>query len=314
VDEHARLSEELGAYLIGGFDPDETRRVRRHLEQCAECRDALAEPDGLNELLEGASLAEAPPPELEDRLMAAIEQASRAEPIRSPAPRPQGIPRSSTRAALGMLTAAAVFIMVLALGISVVTNTAPRRPSTPASPTAPGVTRTGDQSMALKPLQLLASEGSAASTSPGSSPDSSPGQQGVPATGAGGGAGGEPPATGPGNPSHPTTSASAEAPGQFPPRTPGGQISPRLVGDTWECEVTVWGLRRGQLYEVWFRGPKGWTSAGTFKVTSPEPRTFRMTTGAKIVDFSEVAITAEEDDGNPLPGNEVVLRGTVIPR
>jgi hypothetical protein len=70
--EHLRPA--LGAYVLGGLDPDETAAVKRHLETCAKCaaeHDALASLPGLLSLAGGAEEATAEPlsPAFEERLL-----------------------------------------------------------------------------------------------------------------------------------------------------------------------------------------------------------------------------------------------------
>jgi len=70
--EHLRPA--LGAYVLGGLDPDEAAAVRRHLETCEECaaeHDALASLPGLLSLAGGAEEAVAEPlsPAFEERLL-----------------------------------------------------------------------------------------------------------------------------------------------------------------------------------------------------------------------------------------------------
>ncbi|MER3522437.1 MAG: hypothetical protein C4317_09950, partial [Acidimicrobiia bacterium] len=70
--DHQETEESLGAYVVGGLDGAETTLVRKHLEQCEQCRRAVDELEGLHELLEAATLAQEPPPELEERVVSAI--------------------------------------------------------------------------------------------------------------------------------------------------------------------------------------------------------------------------------------------------
>jgi hypothetical protein len=70
--EHLRPA--LGAYVLGGLDPDEAAAVRRHLETCEECaaeHAALTPLPGLLELAGGAEQAVAEPlsPAFEERLL-----------------------------------------------------------------------------------------------------------------------------------------------------------------------------------------------------------------------------------------------------
>ena len=75
--EHLRPA--LGAYVLGGLDPDEAAAVRRHLETCEECAaelDALIPLPGLLSLAGGAEEAAEKPlsPAFEERLLDAYAQ------------------------------------------------------------------------------------------------------------------------------------------------------------------------------------------------------------------------------------------------
>ena len=69
------VRELLAEHVLGTLDEDRRRFVDRHLDWCAGCRKEMAE------LAEGATVAASalapaePPPELEDRVVAAIEDA-----------------------------------------------------------------------------------------------------------------------------------------------------------------------------------------------------------------------------------------------
>ncbi|MGW5642963.1 zf-HC2 domain-containing protein [Saccharopolyspora sp. NPDC003752] len=58
-EEHAEVRRLLGAYVLGGLDPEERRRFEEHLGHCAECREELSGYAGLPGLLHRAG----PPPE-----------------------------------------------------------------------------------------------------------------------------------------------------------------------------------------------------------------------------------------------------------
>jgi len=72
--DEVRLS--LGSYALGGLEPDEAARVRRHLHGCETCRAAHAELGALPALLDlvdpGTPPAAAPPARLEDAVLAGI--------------------------------------------------------------------------------------------------------------------------------------------------------------------------------------------------------------------------------------------------
>jgi anti-sigma factor RsiW len=83
--EHLRPA--LGAYVLGGLDPDEAAAVRRHVEVCEECAaelDALAPIPGLLSLAGGAEEATTKPlsPAFEERLLDAYAQDRSSRPRR----------------------------------------------------------------------------------------------------------------------------------------------------------------------------------------------------------------------------------------
>jgi anti-sigma factor RsiW len=114
--EHMRPA--LGAYVLGGLDPDEAAAVRRHLETCPECAaelDALAPMPGLLSLAGGAEKAVAEPlsPAFEERLLDAYARDKANRPLRRlrwRIPRPRWI-------AIGVVGAAAA---AAAIGIAVI--------------------------------------------------------------------------------------------------------------------------------------------------------------------------------------------------
>ncbi|RIK04690.1 MAG: hypothetical protein DCC49_13185 [Acidobacteria bacterium] len=261
-DEHAQFLEELGAYLVGGLDPDEAGAVRRHLEECAECRDELNTLDGINELMEAAALTEPPPPGLQDRVMAAIEgEAVEARSKRGLAAI-DGATASATSRELGprrvnlsSLAMAAVFFFVLGVGLTLVLSPGSDRAPQATDATNGGVASASPSPTSLPPLKLLSSESAL-----------------------------------------PTSATKT-----------GGELTPVASGDAWECDMSVWGLERGQLYEVWIQGERGWISAGTFRVKSIEHHDFRISTGASVKTTSRIMVTVEADDGQPGPSERVIL-------
>ena len=77
----------LGAYVLGGLDPDEAAAVRRHLEVCEECaaeHDLLAPMPGLLSLAGGAEEATSEPlsPAFEERLLDAYARDHAGAPAR----------------------------------------------------------------------------------------------------------------------------------------------------------------------------------------------------------------------------------------
>ena len=109
----------LGAYVLGGLDPDEAAAVRRHLETCPECaaeHDALAPMPNLLSLAGGAEKAVAEPlsPAFEERLLDAYARDKATPPrrrLRWRMPRPRWLAVGAVGAA-----AAAAAIAVAVIG------------------------------------------------------------------------------------------------------------------------------------------------------------------------------------------------------
>lgn len=70
-DEHPRVRDLLGPYLIGALERAESREVEEHLEACDECREEARGLRSAHErLADLANIWEEPPPGLRDRIMA----------------------------------------------------------------------------------------------------------------------------------------------------------------------------------------------------------------------------------------------------
>ena len=62
----------LGGYVLGGLSPAGQANTRAHLQRCGDCRNDLAELEGLPRLLDLVVQEPAqPPPSLRDRVVAA---------------------------------------------------------------------------------------------------------------------------------------------------------------------------------------------------------------------------------------------------
>ena len=124
--EHLRPA--LGAYVLGGLDPDEAAAVRRHLEVCPECaaeHDALAPIPGLLSLAGGAEEATAKPlsPAFEERLLDAYAR------DRSTPPRRRRLAWRRPRRrwlAVGVATAAAAAAAVVGIAVTGDDEASPR--------------------------------------------------------------------------------------------------------------------------------------------------------------------------------------------
>ena len=114
-----QLRPAIGAYVLGGLEPDEAAAVRRHLETCPECaaeHDALAPMPGLLSLAGGAEKAVAEPlsPAFEERLLDAYARDKATPPrrrLRWRMPRPRWLAVGAVGAA-----AAAAAIAVAVIG------------------------------------------------------------------------------------------------------------------------------------------------------------------------------------------------------
>jgi anti-sigma factor RsiW len=75
--EHRECAEAIGAFALDALPDAEAARVRRHLEDCRECRGELERLRGAVEALPGGVPLVDPPPELKTRLMAIVEAEAR---------------------------------------------------------------------------------------------------------------------------------------------------------------------------------------------------------------------------------------------
>ena len=297
--DHQETEESLGAYVVGGLDGAETTLVRKHLEQCEQCRRAVDELEGLHELLEAATLAQEPPPELEERVVSAILRSASAGveaapivadaeglPLRSPASRRRLLTTLST------LGAAAIVIVLIAIAVN--NQISKDRPSAGQAGASPSI-----GAISPTPAFRLVAAGSQLSSTPENSPSERPPDSSVVPS--------LPPAT-------PTVRdiGNSNSRGSYGALIPGGEIIPRRIGATWQCDITVWGLDPGQLYEVWFKQRTGVYSGGSFRVDSPGINTVTVSTGVGLDKVEEIMISVEPDDGNPAPSGKVVLRAEIV--
>lgn len=283
--DHKQLHDWLGAYAIGGLEPEESRAVRRHLETCEACRFELQQLEGLHELLEASALAEEPPPHLEERVIRAVASALERGQTPSPAhdstagTSPLQARRRWNPAVVSSAAAAAVIMLLLAIAVQRQLLQGERVPGQSRSEVAslPGA------EAPTASFRLVASGPPQETPVASRSPDSA-----AVATGA--------------SPALPRGSGGSYV------GLPGGELVPRKAPAGWQCEITVWGLQAGQLYEVWFRTSRGVISGGSFRPASPGMLTLNVYTGVPFTEVSEILITAEPDDGDPMPAGPVVLR------
>ncbi len=67
------VHELIPSHVLGALDPEETVRVEKHLAECEECAADLRESEQTVAMLALTAPRMTPPPELRDRLMAAID-------------------------------------------------------------------------------------------------------------------------------------------------------------------------------------------------------------------------------------------------
>lgn len=97
MSEHRRTRDLLGPYVLNSLEPEEEMMVREHIARCEDCRTEEQSLRYSHERLSDlASVAETPPPELKDRVLARL-------------------PRRETRRTSLLLAAAAICVLA-ALG------------------------------------------------------------------------------------------------------------------------------------------------------------------------------------------------------
>lgn len=76
MPDHVMPHPDLAGYVLGALDPGEAAAFEAHLATCLECRQELAELEGIPALLEQATPPVELPPDLRARTFAAIERAA----------------------------------------------------------------------------------------------------------------------------------------------------------------------------------------------------------------------------------------------
>ncbi|HUE26112.1 MAG TPA: anti-sigma factor [Solirubrobacteraceae bacterium] len=116
--EHREYADALAAYALDALPADEAKRLRAHLEGCAECR---AELDGLRTAVDAlpSSVEQVePPPELKERLMAIVS--SEAELLRAAGEGADDHAGQTTRPRKRRRLAGALWRPALAVGLAAV--------------------------------------------------------------------------------------------------------------------------------------------------------------------------------------------------
>jgi anti-sigma-K factor RskA len=114
--DHDQWADSLGAWLLGALPEDEAAGFKRHLDECAVCREDAAALQAAVDALPASAEPHAPPPALKQRVMAVVE--SEAALLRAAGPasdRPEPRRRSWFRG-LGWRPALALGLAALAIG------------------------------------------------------------------------------------------------------------------------------------------------------------------------------------------------------
>jgi anti-sigma-K factor RskA len=95
----------------------------------------------------------------------------------------------------------------------------------------------------------------------------------------------------------------------------GGEVRVEELGENFQVELEVWGmpeLKEDEYYEMWYYAEDGGRiSCGTFRVGPEDRTTVNLSAPATAVDYPEIEITREPDDGNPKASDEEVLEGSL---
>jgi anti-sigma-K factor RskA len=125
TSEHARWSEDIGAYLLGALPADEREGFERHLATCPECRREVEELAVAADALPSAAPPVTPPPELKQRIMAVVDaEASLLAAAGSRADEPEPAPRRERRGFFARrwtfrpAFALAASVLLLAVGVA----------------------------------------------------------------------------------------------------------------------------------------------------------------------------------------------------
>ena len=115
----------LGAFVLGGLEPEEETEVRRHLAFCPSCREKLKEFEEVSQALKAAPPPADPPPHLKNEILSYVraEESSsstssneESPSFRAPSSRASRDSRSKTWRLLVPSIAAAALVTLVALG------------------------------------------------------------------------------------------------------------------------------------------------------------------------------------------------------
>jgi anti-sigma-K factor RskA len=112
---HEDYKAMMPAYALSALDADEERAFSRHLSECAECRDELAEWENTAAALALSASAAEPSPQVRERIMSAIRAETSSQKV---VPFPDA--RRSLWTSFGSLGAIAAAVLFLALIVGIV--------------------------------------------------------------------------------------------------------------------------------------------------------------------------------------------------
>lgn len=104
----AEVNLNLGAFMLGGLEPEEADEIRRHLDSCSGCQNELRELEKVNQALGAAPPPADPPAYLKDGILAHV--------------RGEGVPSSGKRFSTSrtfrlVLPAVATLVVAVALAV-----------------------------------------------------------------------------------------------------------------------------------------------------------------------------------------------------
>ncbi len=118
MPDHVIPHPDLAGYVLGALDPGEVGAFEAHLAACPECRQELAELEGLPAMLERATPPVELPPGLRERTFAAVDRAAAEAESEAAAQAGARTARPGARRSLRWLAVAAAAVVILVGGLA----------------------------------------------------------------------------------------------------------------------------------------------------------------------------------------------------
>src|ERR671933_1333575 len=112
----AKIHPNLGAFALGGLEPEEAAEIERHLASCPSCRNELRELEKINQALEAAPPLTDPPGYLKEDILSRMRDEMKLSSSNEQLPSFRGSRFKNLRFLLPGVAAAALVVTV-ALGI-----------------------------------------------------------------------------------------------------------------------------------------------------------------------------------------------------